>query len=267
MKIENLNLSALKYFFDAVENKSLTKAASLNYVTRSAIGQAINRLEEWAEKPLITHRRKQFELTSEGEEFYRQMKESFLSFKTSIETTRNGNRNIRIGCSTSLADSILIPNLKKIQNIEKMHLITGTSKQLRHLMEEEQIHLSLSVRESVFPNQQVIKKGEFILISKDGKFKKTVVTTETRPEVTALKNFFYNDYPNINLLTVESWTLTLKLAQELNYACLIPDFINSKDMKKIPIRGFDVKYEVVIESLQAEKLTSAEVELLNCLLS
>lgn len=50
MKIENLNLSALKYFLDTVETKSLTKAADLNHVSRPAISQAILRLEDWVGK-------------------------------------------------------------------------------------------------------------------------------------------------------------------------------------------------------------------------
>jgi DNA-binding transcriptional LysR family regulator len=263
MKIEHLNLCALKYFFNSVEEGSLTKAATLNNVTRSAVGQAIHRLEEWSGKSLVTHKRKQFELTSDGEDFYRQMKLSYDSFKSSVESPFNEAGNLKVGCSASLAELFLFPQLKKIGNIEKLHLVTGTSRQLRYFLDEEQIHISLSVRERILENQRILKSGNYILVSKDGRLKKTIITTETRPEVSALKTFLSKDNSLPTYLTVESWSLSLRLAQELNYACLVPDFMSLPGMKKISTPGFVKNYEIVIESLPREKLTSAEFALLD----
>lgn len=41
----SLNLTYLKYFFDAVELGSLTASAKANFVTQSAISQGIIKLE------------------------------------------------------------------------------------------------------------------------------------------------------------------------------------------------------------------------------
>ncbi|WP_374073549.1 LysR family transcriptional regulator [Bdellovibrio bacteriovorus] len=265
MKIENLNLSSLKYFFDAVEAQSLTKAAETNFVTRPAISQAILRLEEWAGKPLTTHRKKSFELTPAGEEFYRHMKVSFLDFKKTIESPV-ASHTLKMGCSASLAEFFLLPYLKKMDLPESFHFVTGTSKQLASLLEEEKIHLSLSVKESgglVVEDRQLLHKGHFVLASRDGKMKSQIFVTELRPEVTALKrHFLKSKNKEISFLTVESWSLSARFAKELGCACLVPDFLLGNDLKKIPLRGFQSTYEIVLESLPPERLSKAELQLL-----
>jgi DNA-binding transcriptional LysR family regulator len=240
----------------------LTKAAELNFVTRSAISQSIVRLEEWAGKQLTTHQKKNFELTAEGEEFFRHMKTSYLSFKKGIEHPQT-HRSLKIGCSASVAEHFLIPKLKKMKKLDALQLVSGTSKHLEHLLSEEEIHLSLSIKEEkVRENEKAIHQGQFVLVSKDGKLKERVITTELRPEVTSLKRYFLERKETVTFLSVESWSLAMKLALDMDYACLLPDFLLGNGLKKISTRNFNHPYQVVIESLSPEKLSSLEIRLL-----
>lgn len=265
MKIDDLSLFSLKYFFDVVETGSLTKAAELNHVTRSAISQSIIRLEAWAEKRLTTHTKKQFQLTREGEAFYRHMKACYQSFQKNVDSSTLQPSSLKIGCSASLAKSFLIPFIKKLGKIDTLHLTTGTTSRLKHLLHQEEINLALSVQSGSAPSAdgQIISEGAFVLASSDGKPRMQIITTETRSEVTALKRFYIEQKKDgITFLTVESWSLASELAIELNCACLVPEFMLSPKVKKIPTRGFAAHYQIVLESLARTKLSELEIRLL-----
>ncbi|WP_374073569.1 LysR family transcriptional regulator [Bdellovibrio bacteriovorus] len=266
MKTEELSLSALKYFFDVVETQSLTKAAELNFVTRPAISQAVLRLEEWVGKSLTTHRKKNFELTPAGEEFYRHMKASFLSFKKNVESSVRESHSLKIGCSSSLAESFLFPALKQFTSVESLHLVTGTSKQLSNLLDEEEIHMALFLAEARGGRKGIkIDSGSFVLASRDGRMGPKIVTTEIRPEVTALKRHLLRQAQNVSFLTVESWSLAAKLAYEINCVCLVPEFLIGSKLKKIPLRGFKPGYEVILRNVAREKMSTMEMQLLTFL--
>jgi len=266
MKTEELSLFSLKYFFDVVETGSLTKAAEINHVTRSAISQSIHRLENWAERKLTTHTKKNFQLTTEGEKFYRHMKASFQSFQKNVESSVAQTSSLKIGCSASLAKSFLAPLLKKLGRIDNLHLTTGTTSRLKHLLNEEEIHLALSVQSgsASLKDGKVISEGSFVLASLDGKPRTQIITTETRTEVTALKRLLVKQRKDgVSFLTVESWSLASELALELNCACLVPDFMLNTKLKKIQTRGLDTHYQIVLESLGRARLSELEVRLLN----
>ena len=81
MKIEELSLSALKYFIDAINLESVTLSAEKNHVSRPAVSQAILRLEQWCGRPLLEHGKKTIVLTKYGREFYSTARKSLDSFE------------------------------------------------------------------------------------------------------------------------------------------------------------------------------------------
>jgi hypothetical protein len=150
-----------------------------------------------------------------------------------------------------------------MKELDVLQLVSGTSKHLKHLLLEEEIHLSLSIKEEkVRENEKAIHQGQFVLASKDGKLKERVITTELRPEVTSLKHYFLERKETVTFLSVESWSLAMKLALDMDYACLLPDFLLGNGLKKISARSFHHPYHVVVESLSPEKLSSLEIRLL-----
>lgn len=59
------NSTFLRYFLSAAQFKSISKAAKENFVSQSAISQAINKLETALSKQLITHEQNRFQLTAD----------------------------------------------------------------------------------------------------------------------------------------------------------------------------------------------------------
>lgn len=261
MKTEELNLYALKYFFDAVDSQSLTKSSEINFVTRSAISQAVGRLEAWAGQKLTTHEKKNFRLTPEGEVFYRRMRASYIAFKKAVESSADLKGAIRVGCSASLVDTVLLPALKKNRSHQNLHLITGTTSSLRSQWEEGEINLALYVGESHrYPNEVRIGSGHFVLASPNGQMLPQIITTESRPEVREFHRLLSKE-KGIEFNVVESWSLAAKLAIELKCCCLVPDFF-LKNLKKVPLRGYNAKYETWILHKNREMLSENEILLL-----
>ncbi len=265
MKIENLDLYSLKYFLDSVEAKSLTKAAELNFVTRSAISQSILRLEEWAGQRLTTHEKKIFKLTLEGESFYRQMKSAYENFQKTMSSGPENSQSLRIGCSASLVEALLLPALKKLGNKNSFYLASGTSRQLLYRLDQRDLNLILFVgdADSEQDNTQVLRSGHFVLASKTGTMSSQIVTTETRSEVTTLRKVLLKkNEMKASFQVVESWSLAAKIAMQFGYSCLVPDFLLGSRLKRIELRGFKPEYQIILKSLPNEKLTSSECKLI-----
>lgn len=261
MKIENLNLSSLKYFLDTVDSKSLTKAADMNFVSRPAISQAILRLEEWVGKKLITHEKKRFELTKEGQAFYRHAKESFYNFKKSIEAPTTDTGTLNIGCSSSLVDPYLLPIFRELKPIKSLHLVTGTTSHLKYRLEEKEINIAIYINDTI-PSEAPgieLQSGRFVLASKSGDLTSQIITTEVRPEILSLKKtLLKKKLFNQSFLIVESWSLAAKLAEEFNSTCLIPDFFLNKNLKPVALKGFKEVYRVFLAHRNLEQVSLTE---------
>lgn len=267
MKIEELSLTSLKYFFDTVETQSLTQAAQMNFVTRSAVSQALLRLETWAGRKLMTHERKAFRLTREGESFYRQMRASYAEFKNSIEARNHvGSNSLRVGCSASLIDDILLPSLKELPSRANLHLVSGTSSVLEKKWEEGEINLALVIGEKPHHvNHKLVRAGDFVLASANGRMDGQVYTTEPRPEVRELqRTMLRNRMQDVEFCRVESWTIAAKLALALQGTCFVPDLLLGK-LRKIAVRGLHARYSIWVLFQNRELLSERELQLLSLL--
>ena len=62
----------MQYFISIVKNNSFTEAAEENYISQSAISQAIKSLEDELGVTLLKKKNRGFTLTNAGEYFYKQ---------------------------------------------------------------------------------------------------------------------------------------------------------------------------------------------------
>lgn len=62
----------MQYFISIVKNNSFTEAAEENYISQSAISQAIKSLEDELDVKLLERKNRGFTLTNAGEYFYKQ---------------------------------------------------------------------------------------------------------------------------------------------------------------------------------------------------
>ncbi len=75
-----MQIESLKVFCDLAETESFTKAAKINGVTQSAVSQTITTLEQHYKALLIERSKKNFRLTTEGEQVYAYSKRILQSY-------------------------------------------------------------------------------------------------------------------------------------------------------------------------------------------
>jgi len=127
-----LNLTNLKYFFDAAMAGSLSEAALVNRVSQSAISQAIKKLEDSLGLQLCHHKRKHFLLTDHGRRVLRKSEHILrqaAEFENSLTTEKQqASGEVRLACSHSIANSLfpgIFYALKEQHPLIRPHLEAG----------------------------------------------------------------------------------------------------------------------------------------------
>lgn len=265
MKIENLNLSALKFFLDAVELQSITLSADRNHVSRPAVSQAILRLEEWYGKKLLKHEKRLFALTDEGLSFYRKAKVNFDHLQAGLVEGHRPSDSLKIGCSASLID-LVFPKIQ--QQISKSHqplIKIGSTPQLLQMLEQKKIHLAflISTQEKSNLSSFEFQSGQFELRSKSGQLTEILIVTETRPEVEAFSRFFVKAKINFEKqIEVESWTVASRLAEMTNGTCLVPDYLPKGKLRSVATKIRKWTYSAQLLYHRESVLSELEIELI-----
>ena len=268
MKLEELSLTSLKYFIDAVELQSLTLSAERNQVTRPAVSQSIVRLEEWVGKPLLEHQKRLFALTSEGVRFYQVATRAMSRMQSDFASLDTKEHSLKIGISSSVLDFIL-PKLKvHLKSPDLASLKIAPTDQLIQFMKSKSIHLAITVdneKESGFKSHE-IHKGFFVLRSKDGKIGERLILTEERPEVRALMKALRKLKRDMPVkIEVDSWRACQKLAAADLGACLVPDFLDGENLKPVSLAGSKSPYRIVVLARNSHELSDKERQVLHAL--
>lgn len=265
MKIEDLSLSALKYFLDAVELESITKSAEKNHVSRPAVSQAIVRLEEWYGKTLLIHEKRSFGLTEDGREFYRLAKQNFENLKKGFGQAQSTDKSLRIGCSGSLVD-LVFPKIQRFINKSFQPIVkAGPTHQLLNSLDQEQIHIAFVIEiQKDFRFKAIdLHSGLFNLRSKSGKFTETLITTEKRPEVESLfRHVAKNKIEITQHLEVESWSVASRLAELMDATCLVPDYLAKGKLQDVKTKSWQFPYKAQAVIQKDSVLTQLEAELI-----
>lgn len=167
-----INLLHLKYFCDAVSLSSVSEAAKKNFVTQSAVSQAILKLEICVGHTLLTHTRQKFQLTEEGVIVFEQARNIFKSIHF-IEEKINLNKaepsgSIKFACTNSLAMSYIAPSYKTMtQNYPYLpiNFQMGGLNHIRNLLRQGDTDFAIVVYDDTFSNFEkiVLKRGVFKL--------------------------------------------------------------------------------------------------------
>lgn len=264
MKINELNLSALKYFLDAVELGSITLSAEKNHVSRPAVSQSIIRLGQWYGKPLLYHEKRSFELTKNGREFYHLAKVNYDNFIAGFSHRTEADDALRIGCSASLVE-LIFPRISGIIDKSQHPIVkVGTTQFLLSLLDQKQIHVAFLIENEKIHNYRtcVFHKGHFRLQSKTGRQTDLLITTEPRPETDSLLRYLTKKKlrPN-NHIEVESWTLSHRLAEMMNAMCLVPDYLPKGNLKMINLPSWTFDYRALMVHQKESQLSLLESEL------
>ena len=117
-----INLTHLKFFCDAIVYESLSEAAKMNYISQSAISQAISKLESIFGVDLIFHNRQKLQMTPEGQIVFEQAKDVFKSVQNTFQKIHQSKKEVsgtlKFVTTNSLGMSFIAPMYKQFkQNI------------------------------------------------------------------------------------------------------------------------------------------------------
>ncbi len=102
--LNNVNLNLLKYFYEVVNTKNITKASENLCVSQPAITKAIKNLEKELNVKLLLRSKKGVTMTTAGEILYDYIKETFNNLNktfSTIENIKSNGGNLYIGATTT----------------------------------------------------------------------------------------------------------------------------------------------------------------------
>lgn len=144
----------------------------------------------------------------------------------------------------------------------ELRVQVGSSSQLKEFLEKGSINVALFIDSETTQGfeSSVISNGKFGVFSKSGKFENTLIVTEDRPEVSALRKYLTKQKISVDLMRIESWSMAIKFAEILGASCLVPEFVPSMSFKKVRLLGFHEEYNVLLAYRRLELLSETEVE-------
>lgn len=240
MKFEP-NITFLRYFFSAGQAKSISKSAKENFVSQSAISQAISKLEVALGKQLITHEKNRFQLTTDGLILLEKCKQIFTVF-SEIEDAFNETDGVFKGklsfaCTHSFALSLLPPHLAKLSQmysgIEPI-LRFGHTGTIVELVKKGDVDFGIVLDNEDFSpfHSHEIFRGEYRLYRAkklpDQALNKFILSEE-RKEVSLLKQHLHDNEIEISTsMEVSSWEVIASLTEQGLGIGFLPDYIIGK---------------------------------------
>ncbi len=278
-----INNYHLKYFLDAVQAKSQTKAAQKNYVSVAAISQAIKNIEKEINFSLFYHQKNQLNLTPQGTLFYEKAQKYFTeveSFHNDINQKDNQiNGKITFATQQSLA-SIILPDLlfqaqQKLPEV-KSSFKMGITKYVKSWVEDGDVDFGISLDNVKYLNCHAspLFSGNFICIKKK-KYSGPIqfLVTEETKELIKLRRSYKKEFksPLPESMSIGSWGVIAKMALKGFGIGFIPDYyLRELDKSQYSIHRmpFDLpKYTINIYTLKSKPQNSVNDFFINELIS
>lgn len=167
-----MNLLHLKYFCDAVIYNSISEAAKMNFITQSAVSQAITKLEVSLGVQLVIHTRQKFQVTEEGKIIFEQAGSVFKAIQE-IHHKINENKatitgDLKFVSTNSLGMSFIAPMYQKMRMAFphiRMHYRLGGLNFIRNALQQGEAEFAIVVYDQNFAvfNKRLLKRGLFHL--------------------------------------------------------------------------------------------------------
>ena len=235
------NVSFLRYFFSAGQSKSISKAAKENFVSQSAISQAITKLELALGRQLITHEKNRFQLTADGVLLLEKCKQIFTLF-SDIEDAFNETDDVFRGklsfaCTHSFALTLLPPHLAKLSKVwPKVEPVLrfGHTGSIVELVRKGDVDFGIVLDNEDFSAFQTkeLFKGEYRLYKpkkvQENSINKFIVSEE-RKEVSLLRHHLKKKGVEMTAcMEVSSWEVIASLTEAGLGLGFFPDYIVGK---------------------------------------
>ena len=163
-----INLLHLKFFCDAVMYESISEAAKMNYISQSAVSQAITKLETIFGVQLMFHNRQKLQVTDEGKVVFEQARVIFRNVQDTFEkvnlTKEEITGTLKFVTTKSLGMSFIAPSYKLIrQNLPSLNFKfrMGGLNLIRTALKREEVEFAIVVYDHNFDQfaKLPLKKG------------------------------------------------------------------------------------------------------------
>lgn len=272
-----VNLLHLKFFCDAVVHRSVSEAAKVNFVTQSAVSQAIAKLERIFGIDLIAHNRQKFQITDDGQIVFEQARHIFKSVQEIFDKIEQNKETItgyvNFVCTNSLGMSFIAPSYQKMQSHfpqVQMGIKLGNLSYIRNALRQNEAEFAIVVYDETFSQYAKIplRKGVFRLYqSKEAPVhlleKGILVDLLDGMHVDhLLENFFrQNKYPLKIQAALAGWEVVARFAEKGIGVGFFPDYIMATDryptLVVCPVDIPPMEYEICAIHNKGEKLSRA----------
>lgn len=263
-----MNLQNLKYFTDSARMKSMTKAADLNHLSRPAISQAIQKLEQELGVGLLVHKRRSFELTQAGLTLLNRSESLFNHVEATAAAVRTNGPLVgefRIGASRTLANFSLHSSIAKMRDEfpqVNFKIFLRNSQDLIQKLENRELDVAFFIGDEALSGfkQVVVGRGNYCLV-KPKKAKSENITyaiTERRPETERLKVVFERHFSTELPIFAEipSWDAIWSWINNGVCGGLIPDFLmqnaDAKDLSIVFEKVFPYEVKVMFHKTKID---------------
>lgn len=237
-----MNLLYLKYFCDAVKLGGVSKAASANYVTQSAISQGIAKLEKTLATTLVARHPGRFRITPEGAQAF-EKGSVLLQGAHDFEKQFCSTGEVLLGplefaCTHSYALTVIPEALKRFRTLypdTKVNFSVGKNGEVKKLLSAGLIDFGLLPDEGDLEafDKRVISQGVHgLYVAKGLKAKKIaslsfILSRGDCYETQYFQSAYTKKYgkkPEV-LLEVYSWEVIAKMTAEGLGIGYIPDYV------------------------------------------
>lgn len=271
--LPDINLTHLRYFYNSALSRSLSAAARENYVSQSAISQAIFKLEQALQVQLTTHQRQGFKLTEEGRVLFEETKKIFSSvdnLKDRLNELKGEiGGEVKFVCTNALAQfylpSVYLKMRKQYPNVHlKFH--RGSLSFIHEALKQEKVSLGLAIDAPEFfcYEKKILCKGYYRLYQTKEQKKGSGILVDhlENPEVIALRKNYFERYKKELVIeeALSGWGIVASFVKKGYGTGFLPDFIlkGSSGLKEVKLDLPKMEYEICAFKIKGSQLTRAE---------
>ncbi len=250
-----MNSWHIKYFIEASQQQSLQAAAQKYFITPSAVSQAIRTLESELGTPLLTHQKRVFQLTQEGQLFLEKATQLISQIDGLPDLMKSLSKEPQGLIQFAAARSLFTQSLsQKLMAVKAKYLKinfkirSGIASEVKKFVENGEVDFGLLVDDHQTQNfsEKVIDRGNFVLFSRtDRKGKDIDSLVVTNPEKIEVIHLFKElkkkklPLPQI-AVEITSWTMISTLVLESDVVGYAPRYSIEEHLKNKKLKILDL---------------------------
>lgn len=252
------HMTLLRYFYDVAEQKSFSKAAKKNFISQSAISQAMQKLEKQLGHPLFLHHRNLCELSPDGRILFDEV-QKLMSQMNHFQRFVNHLKDEKIfkvhfGCMHSIALALLAPTIKAFKKENPNAIINfelGNGAYLLEQIDHGNIDFGILLNNqdlSEYHTLTLYQGYHEVYEKKEAASKKLMISNLSVEAQVFLERYqaHYQKKPEIEM-EVSSWEVIARLTEAGLAWGYFPDYLtyNHKQLVKVLYPFPSLPYEMV----------------------